>query len=213
MRTLFRRLIAGFLFGFLVYLVLVILVDIRQVGSHFKNFNWTFAPLILLGTLVNYILRFFKWHYYLQIVGIKGISLRESARIFIAGFPLAVTPGKVGEALKGLWLNQETGAPISHGVSVVLAERISDGFAVLLLSMLGVITYPQYWPAFAAIFAVLATFVAFTQYRSLGLQIIRLTQRLPLIGLIGGQIQEFYEGSHLLFRPRVSIIAVIGLVG
>lgn len=208
MRTLFRRLIAGLVFGFLVYLLLVVIADIRQVGSHFETFNWAYAPLILLGTLFNYVLRFFKWHYYLHIIGIKEINIRESARIFIAGFPLAVTPGKVGEALKGLWLNRVTGSPVSHGVSVVLAERISDGFAVLLLSLLGVIAYPQYWPAFAAIFAALAAFVAFTQFRKFGLKLIHLTQRVPIINLIGAQIQEFYDGSHLLFRPRATITAV-----
>jgi uncharacterized protein (TIRG00374 family) len=201
-------LIAGLVFGFLVYLLLVIIADIRQVGSHIENFNWSYAPLILLGTLFNYVLRFFKWHYYLHIVGMREISLRDSARIFVAGFPLAVTPGKVGEALKGLWLNQLTGAPVSHGVSVVLAERISDGFAVLLLSLLGVIAYPQYWPAFAAIFAALAAFVAFTQFRGLGLKLIHLTQQIPLISLIAAQIQEFYDGSHLLFKPRATITAV-----
>lgn len=208
MKALFRRLIGGLVFGFLVYLLLVIIADIRQVGSHFEHFNWLYAPLIILGTLFNYALRFIKWHYYLRIIGICQISVRESARVFIAGFPLAVTPGKVGEALKGLWLNRIAGSPVSHGVSVVLAERISDGFAVLLLSTLGVIAYPQYWPAFAIIFAALIAFVAFTQFHQLGMKLIQLTYQIPLINRIGNQIQEFYEGSHLLFKPRATITAV-----
>jgi uncharacterized protein (TIRG00374 family) len=208
MRKIFRRLVTGLCFGFVVYILLVIVADIRQVGSHLESFDWSLAPLILLGTLFNYLLRFFKWHYYLHIIGIQEISIRESARIFVAGFPLAVTPGKVGEALKGLWLNQVAKTPISHGVSVVLAERISDGFAVLLLSTLGVIAYPQYWPAFAIILAGLAAFVAFTQFRTFGLGLIRFFQRLPMMKLIGVQLQEFYEGSHLLFKPRATITAV-----
>lgn len=208
MRKIFRRLVTGLLFGFVVYIVLVIFADIRQVGSHLNSFDWSLAPLILLGTLSNYLLRFIKWHYYLHIIGIREISILESARIFVAGFPLAVTPGKVGEALKGLWLNQVTKTPISHGVSVVLAERISDGFAVLALSTLGVIAYPQYWPAFAFILAGLAAFVTFTQFRMFGLGLIQFLQRLPLMKIIGAQLQEFYEGSHLLFKPRATITAV-----
>lgn len=208
MRKTFRRLVTGLLFGFVVYLLLVIIADIRQVGSHLESFNWSLAPLILLGTLFNYLLRFIKWHYYLHIIGIREISTRESARIFVAGFPLAVTPGKVGEALKGPWLNHVTGAPISRGVSVVLAERISDGFAVLALSTLGVIAYPQYWPLFAIIVAGLGGFVIFTQLRTLGLGLIQFFRKLPLLNLIGAQLQEFYEGSHLLFKPRATISAV-----
>ncbi len=208
MKLLLRRLITGLLFGFIVYIVLVVVADIRQVGSHLRDFDWRLAPLILLGTLFNYLLRFFKWHYYLHIIGIQEISLRDSARIFVAGFPLAVTPGKVGEALKGIWLNQVTDLPISLGVSVVLAERISDGFAVLALSTLGVIAYPQYWPAFAVILSGLATFVLFTQFRNFGMRIINVFQKLPMLKLIGAQLAEFYEGSHMLFRPRATLAAV-----
>jgi hypothetical protein len=57
--------------------------------------------------------------------------------LFVAGFPLAVTPGKVGEALKGVWINQVSGIPVGKGISVVVAERISDGLAVLILSTFG----------------------------------------------------------------------------
>lgn len=208
MRKLFRRILAGLLFGFVVYLVLVILADFRQVGSQLESFDWRLTPLILLGTVFNYILRFIKWHYYLQLIGIKDLSIRESARIFVAGFPLAVTPGKVGEALKGVWLHHVARSPVSLGVSVVLAERISDGFAVLALSTLGVIAYPQYWPAFAFILAGLIGFVLFTQFRKFGLSLIHIFQRLPLLKLISAQLLEFYEGSHILFKPRATLTAV-----
>lgn len=208
MRKLFRRILAGLLFGFVVYLVLVILADFRQVGSQLESFDWRLTPLILLGTVFNYILRFIKWHYYLQLIGIEDLSIRESARIFVAGFPLAVTPGKVGEALKGVWLHHVARSPVSLGVSVVLAERISDGFAVLALSTLGVIAYPQYWPAFAFILAGLIGFVLFTQFRKFGLSLIHIFQRLPLLKLISAQLLEFYEGSHILFKPRATLTAV-----
>jgi hypothetical protein len=58
-------------------------------------------------TLWNYLLRFIKWHYFLGQVGVEKLRVLESARLFVAGFPLAVTPGKVGETLKGVWLNMQ----------------------------------------------------------------------------------------------------------
>ena len=112
--------------------------------------------MIAIGcTLINYTLRFIKWHFYLGQIGIKGLPLGQSLRMFVAGFPLAITPGKIGEALKGVWLNRMTRVPVGRGISVVLAERISDGLAVMILSTLGVIAYPRYWPAFATILGLL----------------------------------------------------------
>lgn len=208
MKRTFRRILIGFLFGFVVYLVLVLLSDVRQVGAQLREFDWRFVPLILAGTLFNYLLRFVKWHYYLYLIGIRELSWIESGRIFVAGFPLAVTPGKVGEALKGFWLHHWTGTSASLGVSVVLAERVSDGLAVLLLSTLGVIAYPQYWPLFAFILGGLLIFIILTQFRSLMLPLIAWTNRLPLLQKGSGVLRELYEGSHLLFRPSATVIAV-----
>lgn len=198
----------GFLFGFVVYLALLLIGDAQQVGSQLKTFNWKLIPLILAGTLFNYLLRFIKWHYYLGLIGISNIDKRMSARIFVAGFPLAVTPGKIGEALKGVWLNQVSGVATAHGMSVVLAERISDGLAVLALSTLGVIAYPQYWPAFAIVLASLVIFILLTQFQSLAMSIMKQLGRLPWFRGASAQLQSFYEGTNLLFRPAATVTAV-----
>jgi len=206
--TLRRRLLGGLAFGFLVILALALLGDLRQVGEGLEDFNWYLLPLILGGTLFNYTLRFLKWHYYLGQIGVRSLHWRPSLKLFAAGFPLAVTPGKIGEALKAVWLNQETGAPVARGVTVVLAERISDGLAVLALSTLGVISYPRYWPAFAAVLGLLLLIVAISQVRPLALWILRKPARLPLLGRLSAYLLEFYEGAYALFRPRSTLLAV-----
>jgi len=203
-----RRLIPGLIFGFLVFLGLVLVGDIRQVSAQVLAFRWAYFPLVLLLTLFNYILRFFKWHFYLGQVGVKDFPLLKSARLFLAGFPLAVTPGKVGEALKGVWLERETGLPVSKGISVVLAERISDGLGVLALSTLGVIAYPRYWPAFAVVLGSLILLIVLTQIRPAALWLLEITSRLPLLKKISGGLRQFYEGSYTLFRPRALLVAV-----
>jgi uncharacterized protein (TIRG00374 family) len=212
--TLTRRLIAGLIFGFLVVLGLTLLSDLQAVSQHMVAFHWALYPVVLGLTLFNYLLRGIKFHYYLQQIGAKRIPIKESFRIFVAGFPLAVTPGKVGEALKGVWIHYK--APevtVARGVSVVVAERISDGLGVLLLSTLGVIAYPQYWPAFLAILVILLSAIIVSQIRPLSLALIDLTAKIPLIQRFTPSLLEFYEGSFALFNPKVTFIAVgLGLI-
>jgi glycosyltransferase 2 family protein len=206
--SLARRLVPGLLFGFLILIALLLLGDLRQIGAHMRSFQWSYYPLVLLLTLVNYVLRFVKWHFYLGQIGVRDYPVRESARLFVAGFPLAVTPGKVGEALKGVWIKQKTGVPAARGVSVVLAERISDGMGVTLLSTLGVIAYPQYWPAFVAVLAGLVAVIVVSQVRPLALWLIRFGEKLPVVNRFAHLLHEFYEGSFALFRPRATLVAV-----
>jgi len=208
MKNLRRKLAAGLVLGFVVFVVLAVVGDIQRVGDELVGFAWGLVPLILACTLFNYVLRFIKWHYYLGLVGVDKISLRDSARIFVAGFPLAVTPGKAGEALKGTWLKQTAGTPTAKGVTVVLAERVSDGLAVLLLSMIGVLAYRQYWPIFSIVAAVLIGVILLSQFRPLGRRMIELSRRIPLIRRAAGPLSEFHEGAYSLFRPKATLFAV-----
>lgn len=207
-RLLTRRLGFGISFGVLVLLVVALLGDLRQVSRQVLDFRWSLFPLVLGLTLFNYTLRFIKWHYYLRLIGARSITYGESVRLFIAGFPLAVTPGKLGEALKGVWLNQMSGIAVALGVSVVVAERVSDGLAVSLLALSGVVAYPQYWLAFAAILTVLLGVVTISQMRPLALWLLGIGERLPLIKRFIHGFRLFYEGSAALFRPGALLLAV-----
>jgi uncharacterized protein (TIRG00374 family) len=206
--SLIRRLIAGLIFGFLVILGLALFSDIREVSGKIVKFNWQLYLIVLGLTLTNYLLRGFKFHYYLRLIGANDINVRESFRLFVAGFPLAVTPGKVGEALKGVWIHNFTGIPTAKGIAVVAAERISDGLAVLALSSLGVIAYPQYWPAFAVVLIGLSGIVFVSQIRPIALFCFDLAARLRFLGKLIQSLREFYEGSYILFKPGATLVAV-----
>jgi uncharacterized protein (TIRG00374 family) len=206
-KSILRRMIPGFLLGFLVLVGLALLGDLREMRRLLTGFDWRIFPLALGFTLFNYSLRFLKWQYYLGQIGAR-IPWRESLRLFVAGFPLAMTPGKVGEVLKGVWINQRSGVPSARGVSVVAAERISDGLGVLALSTLGVIANPRYWPAFAFVLALLLGLVVISQIRPLALGILALGERIPLIKKTIPALREFYEGSFALFKPGVTLLAV-----
>ena len=212
-RSIFRKMLPGLGLGFVALVILMFIGDLRQVLHLLANFNWWIFPLALVFTLFNYALRFLKFHYYMGQIGAKGIEWKESLRLFVGGFPLAVTPGKVGEVLKAVWIQQKCGLPVARGVSVVVAERISDGMAVLLLSTLGVIAYPRYWPAFAIVFILLAGIIVVSQVRPAALWLLNLAGRLPLIKRLAGGLREFYEGSYALFRPASTFLAVgLGMV-
>jgi uncharacterized protein (TIRG00374 family) len=214
MTDLRRRLIAGLVFGFLVALALALLGDIRRVGADLLAFDWRLFPLALAGTAYNYTLRYIKFHYYLGRIGAGQLPRRVSARIFAAGLPLAVTPGKVGEVMKGVWLRQASGVPVARAIPVVIAERISDGLAVIALAAAGVVAYPQYWPAFAAVLALLLALVMLSQIRPLAIGLIRLVGRLPVLGSMAHHLGEFYEGTYALFRPQPTITAIgLGIAG
>jgi uncharacterized protein (TIRG00374 family) len=207
-RTIIRRLIPGLVLGFVVLIGLALLGDLREVSQLLLRFKWQYFLLRLVSpcSTTACALRSGTSTYSSSTCNSR---VGQSLRLFVAGFPLAVTPGKVGEVLKGIWLNRITGLPIGRGISVVLAERISDGLAVMLLSLVGVVAYPQYWPVFTAILAILLAIIILSQIRPAAFFLLDLVEKMPVVKRAAHSMREFYEGSFALFQPGATLVAVL----
>jgi len=208
MPRLRNRLLIGFALGILVMLALAFWSDFSSLQKILGRFRWGFFPLALACTLFNYVLRFVKWHYYVRRIGAADLAIADSARLFVAGFPLAMTPGKVGEALKAFWLAEWSGVPFSRGLPVVLAERFSDGLAVMALSALGVFSVPALWPAFLFVLAASLAVIVLSQFRPLATAVFRWMETWPFVGAKIHPLREFYESGRLLLQPVPLMFAV-----
>ena len=91
--------------------------------------------LALLGlSLLNYALRFLRWHGYLLALGAR-IGFGRDLLIYLAGFAFTVTPGKAGEAVRSVYL-KSAGVPWSPGLAALAVERVLDLAAVVMLAAL-----------------------------------------------------------------------------
>ncbi len=205
----FQRLIPGLILGIVVLFGLAILGNLQLVTENLFSFNWIYIIFALLCTVFNYSLRYVKWNYYLRLIGIQHIRWTESLRLFLAGFPLLVTPGKVGEAVKGLWINQKTGIPTGRGVSVVLAERLTDGLAVLGLCMVGVMAFPNFWPIFALALAFLLCVIIIILVRPATQTVFAWLEHRKGLSTFAREARDFYDGSYALIQPIPTLICVL----
>lgn len=132
-----RRLITALLLGVVIYAAAVIYSGYREIGRTLSSFAWSaFGAAIVLATF-NYLLRYLKWEYYLARLSVRGVGKVDSLLIFLSGFVLTITPGKVGEVFKSAILRQTHGVPMARTAPIVLAERLTDVIAVVLLIAVG----------------------------------------------------------------------------
>lgn len=118
--------------------------DVHRLADAFRSFAWEAIPIAAALTVVNASVRFVKWHYYCHRVGAYP-TFRDSAVIFIAGFALTVTPGKSGELFKAWFLSKRTGVPAWRAAPISIAERATDGFAIIVLTGWGLTIVWQSW--------------------------------------------------------------------
>ncbi len=208
MKNLRNKLIIGIILGVAVMVGLGIYADFTAMLRLLRAFRWMLLPAIIGLTLVNYLLRFTKWHYYLHQIGIKNISWWADLRIFLGGFGFSLTPGKVGELVRLLWFKNLAGVHPAQTAPMAVAERLTDGIAMVLLSMLAGFAYPQYLPAALSIGAVLLAAVIVIQIRPLALWSLGIGEKLPLVSKIAHHLHTLYENAYELLQWKNLLFAV-----
>lgn len=207
------RIVVSAALALAVLIGLSLFADGRKLALALRDFRWPLLAPILMLTLVNYAIRFIKWQYYLRRIGITNLPTALSARIFYAGFAMAVTPGKVGEVLKSLLLRETTGVPVATTAPIILVERLTDGIAMLLLASVGLVVFQYGLPVFGAITAVAILNFVFLQQQGLIRGLIRRGERVRFFARFAQQMHDFYDSTYWLLRPRPLALSVaLGLV-
>lgn len=202
-RQIRNRILVSMFLGVLVFAGLLAYGDFQEVAKSFRHFNWALLPLILLVTCGNYALRFVKWEYYLRQVGILGLNKTDSALIYFSGLGMTVTPGKVGEWLKSYLLKEVHGTPVTRSAPILLAERLTDSLALLIIGGLGVIFFgPELWWIVAFIAVVSALAILVSRHRPTSHSLLGLLAKIPFIGRFSPRFEEMYESTYILMEPR-----------
>lgn len=137
MNRLGRRLLLVSLLGVALYAGFVVVVGFEAIAGVLATFEWwAFAGALGLA-FANYVARFLRWQYYLALLGVRGVRPLDSFLVFLSGFVLTVTPGKVGEVFKSAVLARTHGVELSRTAPVVVAERLTDVLAIVLLVLAG----------------------------------------------------------------------------
>ncbi|MBI2906123.1 MAG: flippase-like domain-containing protein [Chloroflexi bacterium] len=195
-------------FGVLVVFALMFYGDFTKILQTIVHFRWEYLPLILGLTLLNYFLRFIKWDYYLHQIGVDTLSKRDSLLVFFSGLSMVITPGKLGEWVKSYLLKEISGTAFSRSAPIIIAERLSDGIALLLLASAGFFLFRVGWEVAAAVVVLAAAIVFAAQSRPLALRLIGLMERLPLVSSQAHLLHAFYESSNILLSTRNLLFAV-----
>jgi uncharacterized protein (TIRG00374 family) len=168
----------------------------QAVGAAVSEVGLVGIAIALLMSSVNYGLRFVRWQTYLKVLG-HPMPWRPSLNIYLAGFALTTTPGKAGEALRGVLLKR-WGVPYPQSFAAFFSERLSDLFAVVLLTLFGLSLYPQAWPMIVVGVALVAVgLVVLSQRRLLE----RITKNVPagggkVIGLLRHLLQVLVHAQQ-----------------
>jgi len=206
----FRRwVIIAIAVGALLYLAGSVWAGLTDVQEALGRFRWPYLVPVVALTLLNYGLRFFKWHYLLGRLGVP-MPLRVDIWNFAAGLAMVISPGKAGELLKPYVVREHTGVPMARTIPALVTERLTDGIAMLVLAGFGVTTYASDQAHLLAIPGVLiAAGLLVLASERLSFAILSVIARLPVVDRLAPKLREMYIAMRTCVAPWPLVLTVV----
>ena len=209
-----KRAILSVIIAIVLYTILVLHSDLQKVVTSADSINLKWVPLFLLLPLLNYVVRFGKWVYFLGRIGVK-VPLKENFLIFIAGFSMTVSPGKMGELLKCSLLKKRFNIPVEKTSPIVVAERLTDLISMVLLALIGAlfvkssVALPA---AGAGALFVAIIMVVLLNYKAWSI-FSRIAAKIPVLKTKTHLFEEFRNAATVLLNAKSLFVSVpIGML-
>ena len=191
------------LFAAAVYILMGIYVDVGRLVSVMEKFRWDFFILLLIFTTISYMIRFIKWDFFLKRVGIK-LNIWNNLFVFLSGFSMVMTPGKVGEVWKGWLIKDINGEKLNKTVPVVIMDRITDVMGLIILSMLGIIYYMEGVYIIIVLLFLFSGFIIAIRSKTISGKIILLLEK--RMGKYAENIKTMHATFEILMKPGSLVV-------
>lgn len=118
---------------------------------------------------------------------------------------MSVTPGKLGELLKAYLVKEINNEPISKTAPIIFAERITDFLSLLLVSIIGAITFGYGGEVSLIVAAFFVLLIVIISNKNIAMLIISVFEKIPFLKKHLHHIQTAYESSYKLlsFKPLI----------
>ncbi len=133
-KKIVKSLVISVFIGLALSIALVLITGYDDAIKAIKLLKYDHWLAILLLTVIHIVLRFIRWQYYLISLNHK-IALFRSLAYYLSGLALTMTPGKIGETLRSVYLKTH-GISYTDSFSAFFVERLTDLLAVIILSAL-----------------------------------------------------------------------------
>jgi len=204
---LIRSVLISTVAGVILYGAAALVGDYHAISQALLSFPLDALALVLFLVILGWLLRGWRFYYYLRNNG-AAVPLGYSISSFLAGFALTSTPGKLGEAVKGVFLKQDYGVSITRVVGIVMMERLMDLAGVLFLASFSVLLFKGWEKVFLLCAALVVAGGVFLCSETLYRPILKGLGRFRLFASVSERILGILETARSLITARVVAIGL-----
>jgi len=148
------------LVGLVIFVWIVRGTGLNRVLDTFRRIDPKSLAVFPVFTVFILWIRGYRWWILMRLVGIPYTRRRSSIVWAIGFFAASITPGKVGDAVRALYVSRETGRGLGESFLTVFMDRLMDLVVVLVFGVATILIFSYRYTDMPSIWVIVAASVA-----------------------------------------------------
>ena len=203
-----KSLLLGILGIIAIYAIILIAFDVNIISEKINDFDFQYLPFIIPLIPLTWGVLFLRWNLLLKNSAID-IPLKDNFIIFISGFALGVTPGKVGELIKAQLLKNKFNIPRSKTAPLVIVERFYDFFAIAIISLFGILVFEYSIYIFTILAIGIIIFLTITSSEKLFLKFLQKIEKIKFLRNFSSELPKSFTIIQKSTRGKIFPLSII----
>ena len=198
------------LVGLAVFVWIVRGTGVNRILETYRQIDARRLVIFPLFTVFILAVRGYRWWLLLRLVGIPYSRWRSTVVWAIGFFAASITPGKVGDAVRALYVSRETAKGFGESFLTVFMDRLMDLVTVLVFGVATIVVFssrymdmPSLWVIIAAALALLALVYLVLHrglMRKLAGPVFRILTPAKYRSQLSAEVEGFYDALGLYAR-------------
>ena len=203
-----KSLLIGILGIIVIYAIILIAFDINIISEKIGDFDPQYLPIIIPLIPLTWGVLFLRWNLLLKNSDID-IPLKDNFMIFISGFALGVTPGKVGELIKSQLLKNKFNIPRTKTAPLVIVERFYDFFAIAVISLFGILVFEYSIYIFGILTIGITIFLIVTSSEKIFLKFLNKIEKIKFLKNFSNELPKSFNVIQKSTRGKIFPLSII----
>ena len=162
-----------------VWSLLGVFSDWEHLAASLRQISLKRMLLVLGLSSLNYWIRLIRFNWLTKRVAVAPIKKDINSVIFFSGLSMNLTPGRVGEVVKAFYQQKLFGESAARMAPIVLAERLADSLAMLVMIWVGVLSFRMGEEMFLGLLIIVGFIVFILHRRNLGRKVVEILAGFP----------------------------------
>ena len=202
-----KSLLIGILGIIVIYAIILIAFDINIISEKIGDFDSQYLPIIIPLIPLTWGVLFLRWNLLLKNSDID-IPLKDNFMIFISGFALGVTPGKVGELIKSQLLKNKFNIPRTKTAPLVIVERFYDFFAIAIISLFGILVFEYSIYIFGVLVIGISIFLIVTSSEKIFLKFLNKIEKIKFLKNFSNELPKSFNVIQKSTRGKIFPLSI-----